>query len=44
MELIRVFKLILCVIQLVCLYQVLRYDRQQLIPLQLLIAIVSMSI
>lgn len=38
------FKGALCVIQFVCLYHVLRRDRNWLLPIQMLIAIVSMAI
>lgn len=43
-ELKLLFKAFLCVIQLVCLYQVLRYDKTWLCPLQMLIAVIAMSI
>ena len=43
-ELKLMFKGTLCVIQAVCLYHLLRHDRTWLVPIQMLIAIVSMSI
>jgi hypothetical protein len=42
-ELKFLIKCLLCVIQLVCLYQVLKNDKTWLCPLQLLIAVVAMS-
>ena len=39
-----IFKVTLCVIQFVCLYRVLRHENYYLIPLQVLIAIISMLI
>lgn len=41
MDLELLFKGGLCVIQLVCLYHVLRHDKYCLVPFQMLIAIVA---
>ena len=37
-------KLILCVIQLICLYQFFKKDRAWVIPIQLIVACVAMAI
>lgn len=37
-------KLFLCVIQIICLYHVIKHERAWLVPIQLLVAIVAMSI
>lgn len=44
MELTRLFKLVLCVIQFIRLYHVIRHERIWLCLLQILIACVSMSV
>lgn len=44
MDLKLLFKMSLCVIQLVCLYRVLRHDDYYLVPIQLLIVSVLVAI
>ena len=44
MDLKFLLKVSLCVIQLVCLYRVLRHDDYYLVPIQLFIAVLAMSI
>ena len=44
MDLKFLLKMSLCVIQLVCLYRVLRHDDYDLVPIQLFIAVLTMSI